>query len=73
VHGEQKELKIDILLDKENKLINITDEGIEMTTTQLISNLDKIERSETRQFMKTIEEGTDFSLIGQFYVVFQHF
>jgi HSP90 family molecular chaperone len=47
-HGEQKELKIDIHLDKENKRINIKDAGIEMTTTQLISNLDKIERSGTR-------------------------
>jgi HSP90 family molecular chaperone len=45
-----------------------------MTTAQLISNLGTIARSRTRQFMKTIEEGTDFSLIGQFYFdFFQHF
>jgi hypothetical protein len=44
-----------------------------MTTTQLISNLGTIARSRTRQIMKSIEEGTDILLIGQFYVVFQHF
>jgi HSP90 family molecular chaperone len=32
VHGKQKEFKIDILLDKENKHISITDAGIEITT-----------------------------------------
>jgi HSP90 family molecular chaperone len=44
--GEQKELKIDILLDKE----------IGMTRVQLILNLGTIARSQTRQFMKLIEE-----------------
>jgi HSP90 family molecular chaperone len=39
-----------------------------MTTTQFISNLSTIARSGTKQFMETIEEGTDFLLIGQFYV-----
>jgi molecular chaperone HtpG len=42
---EQKEHKIDILSYKENKRVSITNAGIEMTTTQLISNLDTIERS----------------------------
>jgi molecular chaperone HtpG len=45
VLGEQKELKIDTLSDKENKCISITDARIEMTTTQLISNLIIITRS----------------------------
>jgi HSP90 family molecular chaperone len=48
VFGEQKELKIDILSDKENKRISITDARIEMTTIQLISNLSTIARTETR-------------------------
>jgi molecular chaperone HtpG len=68
--GEQKEIKIDILSDKENKLFNVTYAGIEMTAAQLISNLGTIARSITRKFMKVIEEGTDLSLIGQFYVGF---
>jgi HSP90 family molecular chaperone len=45
VLGEEKELKIDILLDKENKRICITNAGIEMTTAQLISNIRTILRS----------------------------
>jgi HSP90 family molecular chaperone len=40
--GEQKEIKIDILTNKENKFIIITDMGIGMTRTQLILNLDAI-------------------------------
>jgi molecular chaperone HtpG len=67
---KQKKLKIDIISDKKNKRISITDAGIEMTTTQLISNLSTISRSGTRKFMKAIEEGADLSLIGQFYVDF---
>jgi molecular chaperone HtpG len=70
VLGEQKKLKIDILSDKENKCISIKDEGIETTTVQLILNLNKILRSETRQFMQAIEEETDLLLIVQFYVGF---
>jgi HSP90 family molecular chaperone len=41
-----------------------------MITVQLISNLDTIARSETRQLMIAIEEGADLSFIGQFYVDF---
>jgi HSP90 family molecular chaperone len=39
-----KELKIDVLQDKENKHINIKDTGIRMTKAQLISNFDTIKR-----------------------------
>jgi molecular chaperone HtpG len=70
VLGEQKELKVSILPDKENKCIHITDTGIGMTKAQLISNLGTIARSGTRQFMQAIEEGADLSLIGQFGVGF---
>jgi molecular chaperone HtpG len=70
VLGEQKELKISILPDKENKCIHITDTGIGMTKAQLVSNLGTIARSGTRQFMQAIEEGADLSLIGQFGVGF---
>jgi HSP90 family molecular chaperone len=61
-----KELKIDIHPDKENKRIGITNTGIGMTRTQLISNLGTIARSGIRQFMQVIEGGADLSLIGQF-------
>jgi HSP90 family molecular chaperone len=43
--GEQKELKIDVLQDKESKHINIKDTRIEMKKAQLISNFVIIKRS----------------------------
>jgi molecular chaperone HtpG len=51
VFGEQKELKIDILLNKENKHISISDTGIGMRKVKLISELGTIARLRTRQFM----------------------
>jgi HSP90 family molecular chaperone len=70
VFEEQKEFNINILSDKENKRISITDAGIEMSAVQLISNFGTIARSGTKKFMKEIEEKADLSLIGQFYVGF---
>jgi HSP90 family molecular chaperone len=70
VLGEQKKLNIDILSDKENKRISIADEEIEMTRAQRILNLGTTTKSETKQFMQAIEEGTDLSLIDQFGVEF---
>jgi HSP90 family molecular chaperone len=52
---EKKELKIDILPDKENKCISTTDTRIVMTKTQLILSLGTISRSGTRKFIQMIE------------------
>jgi molecular chaperone HtpG len=61
-------LFIKIHPDKENKSLLITDSGIGMTKFDLINNLGTIVWSGIRQFIQSIKEGVDISLIGQFSV-----
>lgn len=67
----REDFKIDISIDKENRLLKISDNGIGMTEEELDKNLGTIAKSGSLQFSKENEtEGRDVDIIGQFGVGF---
>ena len=66
--------EIRITVDKENRTITLTDDGIGMTHDELVSNLGTIAKSGSSEFMKKIEEAQseakEIDIIGQFGVGF---
>lgn len=78
VLGDKEELTIRIKIDKENRMLHITDTGIGMTRADLIQFLGTIAKSDTSEFFNRVQkaqtEGTDGAsmsdLIGQFGVGF---
>lgn len=62
-----KQLEINIKVDKENRTITISDNGIGMTDTELDKNLGTIAESDSELFKENIKES---NVIGQFGVGF---
>jgi len=70
------ELKINISVNKDDRLITLTDTGIGMTHDEIIENLGTIAQSGAREFIKTANETANenkndlINVIGQFGVGF---
>jgi len=70
--SEDTALQVRIDVDKENKTLTISDNGIGMTREEVITNLGTIAKSGTAQFLESLtgDQKKDSNLIGQFGVGF---
>jgi molecular chaperone HtpG len=72
LYGNDHELKIKVLFDKDAKTVTISDNGIGMSRDEVISHLGTIAKSGTKEFFSRLsgDQQADAALIGQFGVGF---
>ncbi len=71
VQLKHDDFHIDVKIDKDNRLLTVSDNGIGMTEEELDKNLGTIAKSGSRQFAAENEtDGQDVDIIGQFGVGF---
>ena len=65
-------LKIRVQVDREQRTITVTDNGVGMSRSEVVDNLGTIAKSGTRQFFESLtgDQAKDAKLIGQFGVGF---
>ena len=70
--GDAADLTIDVTLDRDRRLLSVTDKGIGMSRDDVMENLGTIARSGTGQFLERLsgDQRKDAQLIGQFGVGF---
>ncbi|XID76104.1 molecular chaperone HtpG [Alkanindiges sp. WGS2144] len=72
LYENDPDLHVRVILDKDNKTITISDNGIGLTQDEAIENLGTIAKSGTKDFMSRLtgDQKNDAQLIGQFGVGF---
>ncbi len=70
VHVNRGDYAINIIIDKDEKTLTISDNGCGMTKEELENNLGTIAKSGSFDFKRTNESGEDVDIIGQFGVGF---
>ena len=70
--GDDKDLQIELIPDKEARTLTIRDNGVGMTREEMVSHLGTIARSGSKKLVQSLskEQKKDLSLIGQFGVGF---
>ena len=68
--GEAPKMDIRIKVDKENRILTISDGGVGMLKEDLINHLGSLGSSGTKNFVEKMKESNDANLIGQFGVGF---
>ncbi|MHA2031473.1 MAG: molecular chaperone HtpG, partial [Candidatus Kariarchaeaceae archaeon] len=59
IYERDFDLKIELLVDKDNNTLTIRDSGIGLTKQEMITNLGTIAQSGTQEFLEALESGED--------------